>query len=152
MPLTIRFAMLAVALGLGSAQALAQGGPPPPCMVSTSNLVFGAYLSTADVASTANIDVNCAPGINFTIELSQGGGTFVDRKMAGPPGQTISYNLYKQASYIEIWGDGTQAGANPVPGMGNGALQMFTVFGLIPASQRRAAGPYSDTIVVTIRF
>ncbi len=151
MPLTIRLAILGIALGFGANTALAQMGPPP-CAVSTTDLVFGSYLSNNSVASTGNINVNCAPGLNYTIELSQGGGTVANRKMAGPPGSLISYNLYKQASYIEIWGDGISPGATPVPGTGNGALQVFTVFGLIPANQRLEAGSYSDVIIVTIRF
>ena len=80
--------------------------------------------------------------------LSTGSGTYAARAMTSGSHQLL-YNLYLDASYVTIWGDGTA---------GTGTLQdstnknTYTIYGRIPALQNAWVGSYSDTIVVTITY
>jgi spore coat protein U-like protein len=61
---------------------------------------------------------------------------------------TLSYNLYADAAYSEIWGDGS---GGTVSVSGN-ASSRFTVYGMIPDQAPPAPGVYTDNLVITISY
>jgi spore coat protein U-like protein len=65
----------------------------------------------------------------------------------------LQYNLYKDAAYAQVWGDGTGGTvtlANTNSGSGTGPTH--TIYGRIPAGQDLPVGTYTDSIVITITF
>ena len=127
------------------------------CSVSSTNLSFGSFspLTDSTVDSTATITVTCNKAIPYTIALSPGGsGTYSPRSMTNG-GNHLAYNLYFDAGYSQVWGNGT-GGSFTV----SGTIPLrfdstdHTVYGRIPLSTQRSAevGSYSDSITVTVTF
>jgi spore coat protein U-like protein len=137
----------------------------PSCTVSATGPVFGIYnpLSGAALDSNGSVIVTCtrlgAGGNRFngTVTLSPGAsGTFAARTMrAGAP--TLNYNLYLDAAYTQVWGDGTASTFDWTFAMRltrRNPTQQVTgiVYGQIAARQDVAPGSYVDTIVVTVTY
>jgi spore coat protein U-like protein len=70
--------------------------------------------------------------------------------MTGPTSELLSYQLSPDASQGFSWG--TTPPFNTLPGTGNGAVQVVTVFGVILPDQFVGPGTYSDTIIATLTF
>ena len=136
--------MLAAVLGLTAQHASAL------CTLNVQGVIFGSYdvFSNTNLESTGNIGVTCAPSSAYSITLNTGAGSYASRIMASGANQ-LSYNLYTDATYTSVWGDGT-AGSGVVNGSGLSANH--TVYGRIPARQNVPVGNYADTITVTITF
>jgi spore coat protein U-like protein len=65
-------------------------------------------------------------------------------------GETIDYQMFKDAAYTENWGD--TVSTDTVSGTGIGTEQSFTVYGRVPAQTTPATGTYTDTVTVTVTF
>jgi spore coat protein U-like protein len=135
---------------------MAAGAAAADCTVSPSGVNFGSFspLNLATVDSTGSITVNCTDVASYSISLSPGSGTFIQRSMVSG-GHALFYNLYLDAAYQQIWGDGSSGSSmvtltNPINGQDN----VHTVYGRIPLSVQRAAhvGSYSDIITVTVSY
>lgn len=126
------------------------------CDVSATTLNFGAYnpASASALTGTSTISVYCTGGSPYTTALNvgSGGGTFATRTLLSGS-NTLSFNLYRDAAYSQIWGDGT-ASTYTVAGTGSGLLtaNTLTVYGQIPISQDKPVGTYTSTITVTVTY
>jgi spore coat protein U-like protein len=126
------------------------------CSVSATTLNFGAYSPTSATALTgaSTISVYCTNGSPYTTALNvgSGGGTFAARWLANGASD-LTYNLYRDAAYSQVWGDGT-ASTYTVAGTGAGLLtaNTITVYGQIPIAQDMPVGTYSSTITVTVSY
>ncbi|MEH6490177.1 spore coat U domain-containing protein [Hyphomonas oceanitis] len=125
------------------------------CDISAADHDFGTYdaLSPTPLDSTSTISVTCTSGASYSVALNAGttgGGTIPSRLMTDGS-NTLSYNLYTNAGYGTVWGDGT-GGSAEVTGTGSGASQNLTVYGRMPAGQGEPAGDYSDTVTATITY
>jgi spore coat protein U-like protein len=149
---------IAVALLLLTNQLIVSGASAASCTVSSSGVSFGSFspLTDTSVDSTGSITVNCTDVSSYTITLSTGSGTYSQRRMVAG-GYYLYYNLYRDAAFQQIWGDGISGSSytvsltNPVNGQNN----LHTIYGRIPLSSQRAAhvGSYSDTtIIVTVSY
>ncbi len=136
--------MLAVVLAMAAQQTWAA------CSVHAQAVSFGSYdvFSKLHLDGTGIIDVSCSPSIVYTISLSPGGETYVQRQMASG-GAVLDYNLYTNASRTVVWGDGTGATATV---SGSGTSASHTIYGRIPAGQNKPVGSYSNTITLTLTF
>jgi spore coat protein U-like protein len=125
------------------------------CSVNNPSLVFGSFNTLTDntVDSIGTITVGCDALSSYTIALSPGGsGTYSLRRMASG-GNHLEYSLYTDATYSQVWGDGT-GGSFTVVDSGIIGSKDYTVYGRIPLSTQQDAsvGSYSDSITVTITF
>jgi spore coat protein U-like protein len=128
----------------------------PTCTISATSVNFGSYNvflpSATDSTGTVTLTCNGAAH-NVVVSLSTGGsGSFNPRTMVSG-GETLSYNLYRDAARSSIWGDGTAGtstytNANPP----NNTTISITVYGSVPAGQDVSAGTYSDTVSAVINF
>ena len=125
---------------------------PAICLISATNLAFGAY--TGAVASaTSTVSVTCTNTTPYTVGLDGGtatGATVAARKMTGPRGALLAYSLSRDSAHTLNWGN--TIGTDTQSGSGNGNAQTLTVFGQIAANQFVAAGNYTDTITATITY
>lgn len=127
------------------------------CSVNSTSLAFGSFspLTGDTVDSTGTITVTCILQLSsYTIALSHGGsGTYSPRRMASG-GNHLEYNLYTDATYSQVWGDGTGGSATVAGGAALLGSRDHTIYGRIPLTSQRAAmvGSYSDSITVTITF
>lgn len=145
------------ALALLLATALSLVAPAAARAASCSltmgtSIAFGAYdpLSPVPLTTTGMLQYRCSRGqpIRITFTAGSSGDVYARTLRQGP--WTLAYNLYADAGFGTVWGDGTAA-APAVTTLSNG-LTVAYVFGRIPARQEPPVGPYSDTIVVTFEF
>jgi spore coat protein U-like protein len=122
------------------------------CTISASALSFGAYSGTA-LPAQATLTVTCTDLGTYTVGLNGGtttGGTDQARKLAGPGGNTLNYNLYTTSALTTIWGN---TSANHwQSGTGTGSAQTLTVYGNITAGQTLHVGSYTDSVTATITY
>lgn len=134
------------------------------CGVTTTNVAFGTYnpLAFGNTDSTGSVRVSCGGVagllIPFNIAISTGGGgSYAGRRMS-KGAHYLSYNLYTDASYTTIWGDGSAASQLINAGvlldvLGLSPAQTFWIYGRLPGRQLTAVpGVYADTINVTLTY
>jgi spore coat protein U-like protein len=159
---SIRSLVVALVLLFASGAAQAQS-----CGVTVSGaLAFGNYtiVAAADGATTLTVrcqQINQAPNrtVSYAVKLTSGPGSFVNRLMTHStrPGETLGYNLFRDAARSLVWGDGSSGTTFPTgqfvfnpPSFGNTQQAQFTVYGRIPANQNPAAGTYQTASPITV--
>lgn len=143
-------ALLAAPLGVSPARA---------CTISGTGVAFGAYnpQSAANNDAMGTVNLACPTSVNSpVVALSAGSwGTYSPRKMANGI-YRLNYNLYTTTARTTVWGDGTGGTMTQTlsGGVISGGTKNFsrTIYGRIPGSQNVGAGPYSDTITLTVTF
>jgi spore coat protein U-like protein len=127
------------------------------CNVSATTLNFGAYnpASASALTGSSTISVYCTGGSPYTTSLNvgSGGGTFATRTLLDGSSDTLNFNLYRDAAYSQVWGDGSGS-TFTVAGTGAGLLtaNTLTVYGQIPVSQDKPVGTYTSTITITVSY
>lgn len=143
-------------LALGS-MAISASPARAACQVgSVSALAFGSYnvLSPTDITTTGSFSVNncSAGGRTYTATFSDGNGTQTARLLKSGV-NTLSYNVYKDASYTQILGSGS-GGTDTIVNTNTGASTgpTHTLYGRIPAGQDVPVGTYTDSLTITLTF
>ncbi|MBB1472099.1 spore coat U domain-containing protein [Luteimonas sp. MC1782] len=124
------------------------------CHVSTAtDLDFGAVASLpGNRDQTSTIQLRCPAGTPWRVGLDDGSNAAgTTRRMAGPNGNYLRYELYRDAQRTQRWGGKAIATDNSI-GTGTNATQSLTVHGRVPAQPTPAAGSYSDTVTITLVF
>lgn len=138
------------------------------CFVSAAPVAFGVYDTNAAAATpgVGQVTVDCQGNkeVAVTIAVGAGNGSYATREMASLL-DVLQYNLYLDAGYTRVFGDGSGGsevatcitgitaggctGSNP-----SGAYKraVLPFYGRIPALQDVASGNYSDSLQVTITF
>jgi spore coat protein U-like protein len=146
------FASLAALVVLNASEAHAA----PSCTISSTSVNFGSYnvFTGSATDSTGSVTINCnGSAHNIIVTLSQGASSTFNPRTMQKGGETLTYNLYRDAARTTIWGDGTggtstYTNANPP----NNSDVNLTVYGRVPAGQDVSAGTYSDTVAAVINF
>mgnify|MGYP001163389148 FL=1 len=126
------------------------------CTVGASGISFGSFspLTHTVVDSTGSVTVNCTDVSFYSISLSSGNGSYAQRRMVSG-GSSLFYNLYRDASCQQVWGDGN-AGASTVTlaNPASGQNYVHIVYGRIPLSVQRSVGVglYGDVITVVVSY
>jgi len=116
------------------------------CTLSWTALNFGTYTGTLQT-SVSTGTVNCTSGSGYTIGLNAGtgvGATTTTRKMTGPGGATLNYQIFQNSARTVNWGNTT--GTDTVSGTGTGSNQTINVYAQVLAGQSLGPGTYTDTI------
>ena len=119
--------------------------------VTVAFVDFGRLDARDDEEVTGEVGVLCDAPTGFALALSEGLGSFKGRRMQGPQGARLQYNIYLDPGHRRVWGDGVSAGTAVLTGRNNGRRRtLLPVYGLVPRGQSRPAGSYHDTLVVTV--
>ena len=127
------------------------------CFINAPDLNLGTFEGDNNLTVNSTISVRCTSGTIFNVDLSTGAGTYANRTMSNGT-DTLSYNLYTDAGYTTVWGDGTGTtgrGSGTGTGMAIGNAQSLIVYGRLLASANTGAvgaGTYTDTITATITY
>jgi spore coat protein U-like protein len=134
------------------------------CTLATTNVAFGTYspLAFGNTDTTGTVKVDCGGVVGllipFNIAISAGSsGSYANRQMKSGS-NALAYNLYTDASYTTVWGDGGSATQLISAGvtldlLGLAPAQNFYIYGRIPGRQLSVVpGVYSDTINVTLTY
>jgi spore coat protein U-like protein len=131
--------------------------PARPIQVTATTLNFGTYnpASPSATTSTMTATVRCVRVIDtlpaFVVSLSKGGAPTYNPRRMSSGANTLDYNIFNQAAFTTIWGDGT--GGTLTRSYGGGGNSAAGIgYGRIPAGQYVAAGSYTDTITVTVTY
>jgi spore coat protein U-like protein len=129
------------------------------CTISAGNLALGEFVGDNNLFASSNILVRCTNLTGYSVSLSPGSGSFLNRTLVSGSNSLI-YNLYTDNTYGTVWGDGVGGATGVVSGagtgMGNAGQQTLTVYGRLLASAN--GGPvdagtgYTDTITATITY
>lgn len=125
------------------------------CELSTAptDMAFGTVgLLTTDHTATSVVSVTCTSGALYTLSLNDGLHADSTSRRMENDGEHVSYRLYSDVGYTDLWGDGTTFG-DAVGGTGSGVEQEVTVYGRVEAADNATtppAGSYSDTVTVEV--
>jgi spore coat protein U-like protein len=155
-PIALVFALIAVAPAAFAATAgstlTVQASVTANCTIANATLNFGAYDPVVANATallpkdgSTTMTVACTKGFIPTIGIPPAG-----RSMAGG-GDTLNYELYKDAARTTLWGDAGAALFTPPSGPGKGGTA-YTIYGRIAGGQDVGVAAYSGTIQVTVNF
>ncbi len=119
-------------------------------LVVPPTMAFGNY-SASVIDAQSDIAVTCTGTTAWDIAIDAGGSANIAaRTMSEVGGDTLSYQLYTDASRSTVFGDGTTG--SKVTGTGSGILQTVPIYGRLPASQYSDLGVYTDTVTVTLSY
>jgi spore coat protein U-like protein len=141
---------------LGAAPARA--GTIASCTVSAVGVTFGTYtplqVAPLDVNGTINIACLGVFGRNsVTIDLSTGtSNSYVTRTLTAGT-YTLNYNLYFDAAYTQIWGNGTGGSVQGSALIRRRAPNVsLPIYGAVSAGQDPAPGSYGDNILISVNY
>jgi spore coat protein U-like protein len=140
------------------ASALGRAGSITSCTVSVTGVAFGNYTplqsSALDMNGAIKISCTGVTGNNaVTIDLSTGASNSYLTRTLTSGTDTLSYNLYYDAGYSQVWGNGTGGSVEGSASIKNNAPSAsLAVYGAIAAGQDPAPGSYADTILVTVNY
>jgi spore coat protein U-like protein len=148
-----------IAARLALAAALVAGGATgveAACTISATGVSFGAYdvYNVSSTDSTGSVTYRCGnTDKDITITISKGSSSTFSPRTLKKVSESLNYNLFRDAGYTLIWGDGTLGTStyflrNPP----NNTDVVLTVYARTPAAQDVSAGSYSDSVVVTIEY
>lgn len=157
MRLPVVILLAALALCWAAPRAHAQS-----CTIAATAAAFGTYSPTASTATTTNasITVNCQATIqlliSYSIALSAGSSGATSARTLQNGANLLAYQLYTNAARSQVWGDGTGGTSTVAQSYLLGAVTpvstVSTAYGVIPALQNVAPGPYQDTLIVTVSW
>jgi spore coat protein U-like protein len=128
------------------------------CTVTVSGIDFGTYTplqsSALDINGSIKIACTGIMGNNsVTIDLSTGtSNSYVTRTLVSGT-STLSYNLYLDAGYAQVWGNGTGGTGEGSRAITNGhPSATLAIYGAVAAGQDPVPGSYADMIQVSVNY
>jgi spore coat protein U-like protein len=124
------------------------------CTVSAMPMAFVVippYVN-ANVDSTANILLRCAPNTPYTIDID--GGLYAQginrRVFSAAANAYLTYDVFRDPPKSQVWGSGSAK--NLTGNSGATGLMVHTVYGRLNEKANMKAGSYQDTLTVTVSF
>lgn len=128
------------------------GGQLFTCSASSPAVTLGNYTGTQLTHGGIPLSVTCPLVFGYTVSLNAGtgaGATTTTRKLTGPAGATLNYQIFQNASHSINWG--TTVGTDTVLGTGTLLTQTLYMYPQLPAGQNNSPGTYTDTITVSVQ-
>jgi spore coat protein U-like protein len=127
------------------------------CLITTTPVAYGAYdpvgaQATAPLDATGTVVLTCTQGTTASIGLDSGSNAQgTTRRMTDGATGYLTYELYKDNGYSNIWGD-TGSGLLPIGGAPSTAPRSFVVYGRVAGGQDVPVGSFADSIIATVNF
>lgn len=160
-----KLSLMAIALAALSSQAFAGTATATfqatatlnsACTVSASTVSFGPITpaATGTATATGTVTSTCSNNVPYTLSINGGVSTDIsNRTMAGAAsGNTdkLAYNLYSDAAFTTVWGDGVKG--QKVSLTGTGIAQQSTVYGQLSLNQYLKPDTYTDNLTVSLAY
>lgn len=122
------------------------------CVVTANDMNFtAADFLTANIDNATTLQTTCTSGTAYQIGLGNGANASgTTRRMAGGSSEFVRYELYRDSSRTQRWGN--TLNTDTVSANGNGLAQTTTIYGRVPAQTTPSPSSYSDTITVTVTY
>ena len=121
------------------------------CSISVQDVLFGSYDASgpAPANTIAQYTIMCNGSAQLTVSIgpSRNGGGGQRRMRHAFRSDTLGYNLFQDASYTRVWGDG--AIGSPLS-LGVTGRHTGHIFGQIFPGQDAWVGAYEDTVTITV--
>ncbi|WCD81422.1 Csu type fimbrial protein [Pseudomonas sp. TUM22785] len=113
-------------------------------------------VTRVSTVGNGSIQLQCTPGTSLSIALNAGlntasvtGGRYMIKGA-----ETLRYQLYKDAGYSAVWGDGSNgATAMSLTYSATSGTQSYPVYArLFAVATMPSAGIYTDTVTVTVTY
>lgn len=119
------------------------------CDVRVSFVDFGRVDGRRESEVSGEVSVLCDKPTRFVLVLSEGHGSYAERRMRGPAGTELRYNIYVDPARRQVWGDGA-AGTARLAGRNDGRRPtILPVYGKVRRGQPAPSGHYSDQLLVS---
>lgn len=127
------------------------------CVIaSADDLAFGQIVAGSDQTASGNIVWSCTNGTSGDLSLDGGQSTDITNRAmaAATTGTDLSYQLFTDAAFTSVFGDGTDGVTVNHVGTGIANTISTTVHAQILESALAVVEPdtFSDTIQVTVTF
>ena len=138
--------------------APAHAGTIASCTVTVVGVAFGTYtpLQAAPLNMNGAVNISCTgvTGHNaVTIDLSTGTSNNYLTRTLTTGTTTLNYNLYFDAAYTQVWGNGTGGSVQGTAAIRKKAPNVsLPVYGAVGAGQDPLPGAYGDTILVSVNY
>lgn len=123
------------------------------CTVQAQPLAFGVVpvVNLTPLETTARIVVKCGPNIPFTVALDNGQHFAAQRRVYnGEMNAYLSYEVHSDPARTNAWGSAAgQTVSATTDASGDATL---TAYGRISTALLVFAGPYTDSVTVTVSF
>lgn len=101
--------------------------------------------------------IRCNPGLSVTLGLNVGnnvtGSIAGGRKLLNSvTSETLVYQLYQDANYAVLWGDGGNGGAVQTVSSTGSTQEIKIYASLMASSTLPTSGTYNDTVLVTVSY
>ena len=157
---TLNFLQTILCISALGSNSTAFANPTCTAAVTAASAVYDPF-NRGNTFGVGNIQLDCVyVGLGsataaYQILLSQGiSNNYINRTMSYL-GNRLIYNLYTNASHSIVWGNGT-GGTSTVGDsyfMSAGTvIKNYPVYLRIPGAQAVNAGPYGDSITVTVNY
>ncbi|WP_152665251.1 MULTISPECIES: Csu type fimbrial protein [Serratia] len=108
-------------------------------------------------AGAGSILIRCNPGLSVTLGLNVGnnvtGSIAGGRKLLNSvTSETLIYQLYQDANYAILWGDGGNGGAAQTVSSTGSTQEIKIYASLMASSTLPTSGTYNDTVLVTVSY
>jgi spore coat protein U-like protein len=125
------------------------------CKLKVRPFDFGPFVdgSASSITTSAIFELKCS-NIGTAAPVVSAGpsattGDYQNRRMNGPGGSQLRYQVFTNPSRTIVWGDGTRD-TQAIVASTPGDNKTFTVYGELFGNQYGEVGRYGDAIVVTV--
>jgi spore coat protein U-like protein len=129
------------------------------CRINVTPMSFGTYmpLTPTHVDVIGQFTIRCqAQSGTFVVAIGPGmSGNQLARILSAGAGNSLDYNLYRDAARTQIWGDGNPPSfvvTGVRPNRGRPTVYNYPIYGRIFANQAPNPGQYADSLVATVLF
>nr|WP_246438087.1 spore coat U domain-containing protein [Rickettsia tillamookensis] len=127
------------------------------CNPSVPTVNFGTFNVGAVRTTSVTASVTCSALlsllVSYTVTFSTGSANIYNPRNMVNGVRKLNYNLYKNAAFTQILGNGTSSTVTFTDSylLGLGPVtRNYTVYALLPSQPLAAAGTFQDTITVTV--
>lgn len=127
------------------------------CSVSVPTVNFGSFNAGNGRTTTVTASVTCSSLVSllvsYTLRFSTGAANIYNPRNVVSGANKMNYNLYKDAAYSQILGNGTSSTVTITDSylLALGPVtKNYTIYASMPANSLAAAGTYEDNITVTL--
>lgn len=125
------------------------------CTIAVTDLDFGTVsdlTSAQDASTTGSVTCTGATPVSVAFNAGTAAGSTLASRLLAAGGETIAFNLFRDAGRTEVLGDGS-GGTVTIDFTSTGGADALSVFGRTVAGQNpKPAGTYSSTITATVTF
>ncbi len=124
------------------------GMPTQACDIHLYSVNFGLYIGEAQSARGAVSLDHCTRRVKISLDAGlYADGQFAARAVSNGLGHRLTYHLYQDVGFSQLWGDGTQGTQALLANNGE-----HPIYAYVPAQRMPPEGVYTDSVMVVVEW